>query len=978
MASKSHDLTARVILQGQVDNSFTQIGAQLENLGQQLLRTNRWVINFGKESLDAFVDFDDAMRDARYAMEHNYEGTASQFESDMEKMRKNAMDFAAGSIYSTLEIGTAYSKAAHAGKDFVESDYLVGAAINLAESSGMDLADAMDSLIVIMNAAGLSMEDAYDVVDQLVFGGNLAATTVSEITEAMVRMGPSLKFFSGDMATATAMLGVFADNGMTGAEAGTAMRMVMLRMIAPTAKASEQMAFLGLSAEEYAAYMEEAGTISEDTMNILGKYHFHVYDQYGNIRDMTEIWGEFAAILSQMSEREATQVLTDIFGNRRAVAAKSLVDDSAKLAENYANIRDNSEDAAEEARSIMQGGIGGEFRRVEATENALQTRVGSFIADDIMPFLTTLEDVLKWLYKLDDGTIGALTGFFETIAGAGAGLVVAGAGMKLIGTAIGAIAGGKYMLAAVGISALWVAIQEFAEGAKNDMFGDVELTMSTFADTFERIANAYDGKYEDIALYNAAFDTLIENYKTASQTFTQGLWDMLINGSGMSAEDWAASEKQAVGAMETMLTAGEQAVEQAYGIAKNVADVNAAEDDTGIWASIQNYIDEGYKNIMSDVTEKGIAVRKALLSAWDDGELTPEEIANIQSTLEDYNKVLADIAETKQKGALALSLHDNQTISASSLKNIYQSLGTDRDASIAAIDERWAYEIGLAMAGGATILSPEVQAIIAKRNEEIAGTKMMTGANMFDYFKTGVLTNYGYTDFGQLMKSYEDEFLDSYLVDFVDAIGADVLQMMALTDDDARLALDRYNTYKNLELAESQAMAGGNPAAGSWARLTTSVTLEPETSELDKKIEALQSDGVHIPVFMDLPSDGSSGLYTPKGKNYKYGYAEGGRADRASIFGEAGPEWAIPEEHSSRTAELLRMAAEASGFTWGELLSRNGGLNAGGGQPVTVVYSPTINANDASGVREELIADKSRLEKWFRERELKESLVSYA
>ena len=35
-------------------------------------------------------------------------------------------------------------------------------------------------------------------------------------------------------------------------------------------------------------------------------------------------------------------------------------------------------------------------------------------------------------------------------------------------------------------------------------------------------------------------------------------------------------------------------------------------------------------------------------------------------------------------------------------------------------------------------------------------------------------------------------------------------------------------------------------------------------------------------------------------------YAEGGRADEASIFGEAGPEWAIPEEHSARTASLLR------------------------------------------------------------------------
>ena len=108
-------------------------------------------------------------------------------------------------------------------------------------------------------------------------------------------------------------------------------------------------------------------------------------------------------------------------------------------------------------------------------------------------------------------------------------------------------------------------------------------------------------------------------------------------------------------------------------------------------------------------------------------------------------------------------------------------------------------------------------------------------------------------------------------------------------------------------------------------------------------------------------------------------YAEGGRATTASIFGEAGPEWAIPEEHSERTAALLDAARAASGFTWPDLLARYGGLNANANNsPTTLVYSPVINAQDARGVDAVLQADKRRFERWFEERRMREAMEVYA
>lgn len=1000
MASKSHDLTARVILQGQVDNSFTQIGAQLENLGNQLLRTNRWVINFGKESLDAFVDFDDAMRDARYAFQDTYKGSASQFESDMDKMTKNAMDLAERSIYSTLEIGTAYSKAAHAGKDFWEADYLVGAAEKLASTTNgaMSLDDAMDSLIVIMNAAGLSMEDAYDIVDMLVHGGNLADTTVAELTQAMVRMGPALKFFHGDMADAVAMIDAFAQNGVKGTEAGTAMRMIMLRLLAPTNKAADVMGALGLSAEEYAEAMEDVIPVSEESMKILENYGFSAYEN-GHIKDITQIWGELSTILSKMSEEEATQVLTDIFGNRRATGAKILVDDYEKLADYSEDIAHNSAGAADEAKKIMQGGIGGEFRRIEATENALQTRVGSFIADDIMPFLTTLEDVLKWIYELDDTAMAPIIAFFETlVAGAGS-LVAVGGAMKLIGTAIGTIAGGPWVMAAVAIAALVSAAGTYAEEARQDKLGDMSLTMSTFADTFERLANAYDGKYADLALYNEQMTALIGNYTTMSEKFSQGLWDMLINGSGMSDDDRKAKEKEIIDGVEGMGDTLREANEESRDVALNYASTYAADDNTGIWGQIQDYINLGYEETLNDINAKSWEIRKAVLSGFEGG-LTEEEIANIMQLVGEYDQIMADMEYARSEADIYEMLYNNRTISYDSLDAFYGAMMGPRDEKVANIMERNRIARANALAGVNAKAEAEgwdearireeklavTGALNEARNEEVLGTQVEIGNQMLSIFKTAMLTSkyntQGYTDLNWMGEGAADLF--KYAASFVDAIGIDTLEEMAKTNKDAQDVLSLYNrwTFAGSKAGEDFGKTFGFDIFGWVDDLVDFGTAFSDTFfgtklnvpvDLDAResISEIESTPITMKVNFEPTTSLGGGEIPPA-------YAEGGRADRASIFGENGAEWAIPEEHSSRTAELLRMAAAASGFTWGELLSRNGGLNAGGGQPVTVVYSPTINANDASGVRDELIADKGRLEKWFRERELKESLVSYA
>jgi hypothetical protein len=116
------------------------------------------------------------------------------------------------------------------------------------------------------------------------------------------------------------------------------------------------------------------------------------------------------------------------------------------------------------------------------------------------------------------------------------------------------------------------------------------------------------------------------------------------------------------------------------------------------------------------------------------------------------------------------------------------------------------------------------------------------------------------------------------------------------------------------------------------------------------------------------------------------GFAEGGRSDVPAIFGEGTtPEWAIPEAHTPRTASLLAAAADASGFSWGELASASssrGNGGSSGGEGIVVHYSPVIHSDGTDGLDGILREDKERLvktiERILDDRRMYESVVAYS
>lgn len=153
---------------------------------------------------------------------------------------------------------------------------------------------------------------------------------------------------------------------------------------------------------------------------------------------------------------------------------------------------------------------------------------------------------------------------------------------------------------------------------------------------------------------------------------------------------------------------------------------------------------------------------------------------------------------------------------------------------------------------------------------------------------------------------------------------------------------------------------GANPAEaqqkiGALSEEEVVLETDADTRKARRAIEELSNIEVTVKVKTQMSE--------PQPQTSVPGYALGGRADSPSIFGEAGPEWAIPERHDGRTAALLKAAAQASGFK-----DPTGGA-------AKIIFSPRISVT-GGGANIEAALD--RAQRAFFERLKRDGLVSAA
>lgn len=257
---------------------------------------------------------------------------------------------------SANDAAEAMTELAKAGLSVEDSMAAARGTLQLATAAQLDNAEATNITASALNAFGLAGETAVHVADLLAGAANEAQGGIGEMGGALSSVASVARQAGLSIEDTISMLALLAKNGIQGQEAGTALRVALIRLIAPTDKAAE----------------------------VLEKLNIRVLDSLGRVRPT--VFADLANALADVAPAQRNAALATIFGTR-AIRAQAIL--GRENTDGLLTMRDAIDQqglAAELAGARTQGFSG----RLEAFKNSVQT-FGEVVGESL---LTPLEKVV--------------------------------------------------------------------------------------------------------------------------------------------------------------------------------------------------------------------------------------------------------------------------------------------------------------------------------------------------------------------------------------------------------------------------------------------------------------------------------------------------------------------------------------------------------------------------------------------------------
>lgn len=272
--------------------------------------------------------------------------TSADYQDRLKELSAAARDVGSDTEFMASEAAGALDKFALAGFKSAQAMALLRGTTNLATAADADLITAVDIATDSLGAFNLMVDDTIQleknlnrVSDVMVKTTTTANTNLEELFESVKKGGPAFTAAGQDIETFSALAGIMANAGVKGAEAGTNLRNVMLRLAKPTGEAADVLAQLGIQTQ----------------------------DEAGNFRDIVDIIADFEKGLKGMGTAQRTAALTTVFGARAVTGMNILLAEGSDNLRTYRDTLLESGGAAQTMAEAMRQSIGNRLKVLKSS-----------------------------------------------------------------------------------------------------------------------------------------------------------------------------------------------------------------------------------------------------------------------------------------------------------------------------------------------------------------------------------------------------------------------------------------------------------------------------------------------------------------------------------------------------------------------------------------------------------------------------------
>ncbi len=218
---------------------FADMGATLRNVGMGLTAAvTAPVVAMGATALSAASDFEGAMN----VMQQVSGATAS----DMAQLQAQALELGRATSFSAGEAADAMLELGKAGMSVADVTAALPGVLTLAAAGGVDMAEAASLTTAALNAFGLEAAASADIANMFAAAANASAADISDLGQGFQQAGFAFAASKQSAQDLTASLALLTNVGLTGSDAGTALKNAMMRLMNPTKEAAAAMAQLGI------------------------------------------------------------------------------------------------------------------------------------------------------------------------------------------------------------------------------------------------------------------------------------------------------------------------------------------------------------------------------------------------------------------------------------------------------------------------------------------------------------------------------------------------------------------------------------------------------------------------------------------------------------------------------------------------------------------------------------------------------------